>query len=435
MKNLSPFQIILLVGSGIIIVIGVLLFAFSKSQTGEEAGTVVVWGTVPAEDFTKLTDYLQNEKKIEQIVEYRYIEPTQFDTVFTNALAEGIGPDLILITDDRLIRHEKKLFQISYEFYPERLFKDTFVEAGEIFTDQNGVFAFPFLIDPVVMYWNRSSFTEKGLSQPPKFWDELLTLAPKLVETEPDLSIKKSAVAMGEYGNINHAKSLVTTLLMQAGNKVIARNINAEAGKPLFTVILDEKLDYAVSPSQAAINFYTQFANPSRTVYSWNRSMSNSLDAFIAGDVAMYFGFASEFATVREKNPNLNFDVAVVPQSRTGIRATYGKVLALAIPKTTPNVERAFALVRNLTEPDVSAYYSDSLFLPPVRRDLLARNPTNAFMQTFQESALISKNVYDFNPEQTDDIFKRMIESVVSGRMTTSEAVLRASGEIDLLRP
>ncbi len=435
MKNISPFQIILLVLSGIVIVVGVLIFAFTKSKGAEEGGTVVVWGTVTAAEFTNLTDYVQNQKKIEQFVEYKYIEPEQFDTVFTNALAEGIGPDVVLITDDRLIRHEKKLFQISYEFYPERLFKDTFVEAGEIFTDQNGIYAFPFLIDPIVMYWNRSLFTEKGLSQPPKFWDELLTLTPKLVETDPDLTIKKSAVAMGEYTNVSHAKALITTLLMQAGNKIIVRNVSQEAGKPPFTVILDEKLDYAVSPSQAAINFYTQFANPSRTVYSWNRSMPNSLDAFITGDVAMYFGFASEFSTVREKNPNLNFDVSVIPQSRTGIRATYGKVLAFGIPKTTPNVERAFALIRTLTGPDVVAFYSDALFLPPVRRDILSNKPSNAFMQTFQESALISKNVYDFNPEQTDGIFKRIIESVVSGRMTTSEAILRANGEIDLLRP
>jgi multiple sugar transport system substrate-binding protein len=435
MKNLSVFQIILLVGSGIIIVIGVLLFAFSKSRSSQEVGIVVMWGTLPNEEFIKLYEYLQSEKRIEQTVDYKYIEPAQFDNVFTTALAEGIGPDLILITDDKLVKHEKKIFQVSYEVYTERFFKDTFIEAGEIFTDEKGVFAFPFLVDPIVMYWNRASFTEKGLSQPPKYWDELLTLAPKLIETEPDLSIKKSAVAMGEYGNVNNAKSLITTLLMQAGNRIITRNITNESGMPLFSVILDDKLDYAVSPSQAAVNFYTQFANPSRTVYSWNRSLSNSLDSFVTGDVAMYFGFASEFSTIRQKNPNLNFDVAVIPQSRSGTRATYGRTLAIAIPKTTPNVERAFAFIRNLTDRDVISFVSDSLFLPPVRRDLLSVRPGNAFMQTFHDSALISKNVYDFNPEETDAIFKRMIESVVSGRMTTSEAVLRASGEIDLLRP
>lgn len=435
MKNLSPFQIILLVVSGIVIVIGVVIFAFSKSSTSAEAGTVVVWGTVTDADFTLMSDYLKSQKQIEQTIEYRYIEPSQFDTVFTTALAEGIGPDLVLITDDKIVRHEKKLFQISYEFFPERLYKDSFVEAGEIFKDEKGVFAFPFLIDPIVMYWNRSFFTEKGLSQPPKFWDEMLTTVPQLVETDLDLTIKKSAVAMGDYGNINHAKQILTTLLMQAGNKIVQRNLIADPGTPPYTVILDESFDFATSPSQSAVNFYTQFANPSRTVYSWNRSLPNSLDSFIAGDVAMYFGYASEFATVRQKNPNLNFDVALIPQSKSGTRATYGKVLALAIPKSTPNVERAYALIRHLIEPEVNSFISDVLFLPPVRRDLLATRSENAFMQTFHDSALIAKNVYDFNPEETDKIFQRLIESVVSGRLTTSEAVVRAAGEINLLQP
>lgn len=435
MKNLSPFQIILLVVSGIIIVAGVSIFAFSKASTSAQAGTVVVWGTISEAEFTPFIDYLVSQKKIEQTINYRYIDPVNFDTIFTTALAEGIGPDLVMITDDKLVRHENKLFQISYEYYPERLFKESFVEAGEIFTDQRGVFAFPFQIDPIVMYWNRSFFSEKGLSQPPKFWDELLTLSPRLVETELDLSIKKSAVALGDYGNISHAKQILTTLLMQAGNKIVVRNAIDNPSAPLYTVIFDESLDFSASPSQAAVNFYTQFANPSRTVYSWNRSLPNSLDSFIAGDVAMYFGFASEFATIRQKNPNLNFDVAVIPQSKSGSRATYGKVLALAIPKTTPNVERAFAVVRHFIEPNATAFMSDILFLPPVRRDLLAKQPQNAFMQTFHDSALISKNVYDFNPEETNNIFKRMIESVVSGRLTTSEAVIRANGEINTLQP
>lgn len=435
MKNLSPFQIILLVVSGIIIIAGVSIFAFSRASTSTEAGTVVVWGTISEADITPFIDYLVSQKKIEQTINYRYIEPQSFDTIFTTALAEGLGPDLVMITDDKLVRHENKLFQISYEFYPERLFKESFIEAGEIFKDQRGVFAFPFQIDPIVMYWNRSTFSEKGLSQPPKFWDELLTLAPQLVETELDLSIKKSAVAMGDYGNISHAKEILTTLLMQAGNDIVVRNTIDNPSASLYTVIFDESLDFSVSPSQAAVNFYTQFANPSRTVYSWNRSLPNSLDSFIAGDVAMYFGYASEFATVRQKNPNLNFDVAVIPQSRSGTRSTYGKVFALAIPKTTPNVERAFAVVRHFIEPSASAFMADVLFLPPVRRDLLAKPPQNAFMQTFHDSALISKNVYDLNPEETNNIFRRLIESVVSGRLTTSEAVIRASGEINTLMP
>lgn len=409
------------------------MFAFTKSKNADDGGTVVLWGTLAEENFTELKNFLESQKRIEQKIEYLYIDPAQFDLKLTTALAEGTGPDLILMTEDKLFRHEKKLFQISYEFFPERTFKDTFIEAGEIFTDEKGVFGFPFLVDPIVMYWNRSIFTQKGLSQPPKYWNELLTMVPKLIETDSTLTIKKSAVALGEYSNINHAKEILTTLMMQAGNPIVVRNSQNASGVRPYTVVFDDKFDYTVAPSQAAVNFYTQFANPSRTVYSWNRSLPNSLDSFIAGDTAMYFGYASEFATIRQKNPNLNFDVAVIPQSRSGENATYGKVLAFAIPKTTPNADRSFALIQNLIANDTVKFISDLVFLPPVRRDLLAGNAENAYMQTFHDSALIADNFNDFNPEETDQILKRMIESVVSGRLTATEAIGRANGEIELL--
>ena len=410
------------------------MFAFSQNESNRQKGTVVVWGTITNEDFTLLKNYLESEKEIPQSVEYLFIEPFEFDSKLTTALAEGVGPDVVLLTDNRLVIHENKLLQIDYEFFPERLFKDTFVEAGEIFTDENGIFGFPFLIDPMVMYWNRALFTEAGESQPPKYWDELLTLVPDLTVKDTNLAIEKSAIAMGDYENINHAKELFTTLLLQSGNDVVRRKTEEEGGRK-YEILFANKLGFTVAPAQAAVNFYTQFSNPSRNVYSWNRSLPDSLDAFIAGDVAIYFGFASEFATVRQKNPNLNFDVAVIPQSRSGRSSTVGRVLSMAIPKTTPNVDRAYSFIQNMIEQDVVTLMSDVLFLPPVRRDLLAGNPGNAFMQTFHDSALLSENIYDFDPDETDEIFRNVIESVVSGRLTTSEAVTRAHNELQLLMP
>jgi hypothetical protein len=41
--------------------------------------------------------------------------------------------------------------------------------------------------------------------------------------------------------------------------------------------------------------------------------MPNSLDYFLSGRLATYFGFVSEAPRIRFKNPNLNFDVAEIP--------------------------------------------------------------------------------------------------------------------------
>lgn len=421
--------------SGILIVIGVVMFAFARSRQSITSGNVVVWGTMADTDFVNIRNFLVDIKEIEQNVEYVAIDSNQFDNELTTALAEGRGPDVVMITDDKLIRHRDKLFQINYEVYDERSFKDTFIEAGEKFKDDKGIFGFPYLVDPLVMYWNRTHFTQKGISQPPKYWDEMLTLVPQLTEKDEKNAIVRAAIPMGEYQNVNHAKEIFTTLMLQTGNQIVIENNDPEdePGIQDYIVTLDDKLGKSVTPVNAAVNFYTQFANPSKDVYTWNRSLSNSLDAFIAGDLSMYFGFASEFATIRQKNPNLNFDVAVMPQSRIGLPTTYGRVLSLAIPRNNVVLERSFAFIMNMISTDAIDTTSDTLFLPPVRRDLLGRSPSNAFMQTFHNSALISENIFDFNPEELDQIFRRMIESSVSGSFSTSEAVARANEELELL--
>jgi ABC-type glycerol-3-phosphate transport system substrate-binding protein len=64
--------------------------------------------------------------------------------------------------------------------------------------------------------------------------------------------------------------------------------------------------------------------------------MSKSL--FLSGSLATYFGFASEYYDLKNKNPNLDFDVAPLPQAKGERRAaTYGKMYGFSIVHTTPN--------------------------------------------------------------------------------------------------
>ncbi len=68
-------------------------------------------------------------------------------------------------------------------------------------------------------------------------------------------------------------------------------------------------------------DFYTRFARPDNTLYSWNRSFSSDRDRFVSGDLALYFGYGSEGKELERLNPNLNFDIAEVPQGATAPEA------------------------------------------------------------------------------------------------------------------
>ena len=57
----------------------------------------------------------------------------------------------------------------------------------------------------------------------------------------------------------------------------------------------------------SVLKFYTDFADPLKDVYSWNKSFSNSRDAFSAENLVFYLGYASELQSLINKNPNQNF--------------------------------------------------------------------------------------------------------------------------------
>jgi ABC-type glycerol-3-phosphate transport system substrate-binding protein len=189
-------------------------------------------------------------------------------------------------------------------------------------------------------------------------------------------------------------------------------------------------------PAEAAVSFYTEFGNPAKPSYSWNRSLPNSTNYFLSGDLALYFGFASEISNIQLKNPNLNFDVAMVPMSREGgTNVSFANFEAFAIPKSSKNTSGAFAVASILSGPVGGSAFNKVMKLAPVRRDLLSKKPTSAYESIFYDSAIRAKGWLDPNPTETDAVFKNMIESITSGRARVSEAISRTQRELSGLLP
>jgi len=425
-KHMTKFQVILTAIFGVFILGGVIIFSAYRGSSQEKV-TVTVWGSVPSslfEDIVKQTSLGESETIT---VEYLERGEDEFDQLFVEALASGFGPDLFILPSDKIIKHKNKIFVIPYEVFTLRQFKDSFIEGAEVYASPEGVLAMPLVLDPLVMYWNRSIFNEARITEPPKYWDEFYNLANLISKKDGALNIQKSAVAFGEFANISHAKAIISTLAMQAGTPI--------------TVWEGDKIQSALSygyskptvPGEAAVSFYTEFSNPAKTSYSWNRSLPISYNYFLGGDLGLYFGFASEIAGLQLKNPNLNFDVAPVPMSREGGEANvYGKFYALAITKAAKSPNAAFAVATVLTS-EGAKIWSDAVRLPPVRRDLLAQKQTDAYKSIFYDSAIRAKAWLDPEPIESNSVFRNMIESITSGRARVSEAVTRASRELDAL--
>jgi ABC-type glycerol-3-phosphate transport system substrate-binding protein len=427
----SNFQIIVLGLCTALILVGIAVFAsFGGLLGGSSIGKVTIWGTEDSDSMQNLLDYLRSTDKSFQNVSYVEKDPSTYQTDLVNAMANGTAPDLFMLDNNSLDSFSDKVLTIPYSSVSQSTFLTSYIDEGQLFLTKAGSLALPFEVDPLVMYWNRDLFASAGLASAPVYWNDFLTLSPKITSINASAEVKKSAVALGQWQNIDHAKAILSTLFMQAGDQIVVR---ASDGTPQV-VFGTTPAGYPSNPAESALRFYTEFANPSKTSYSWNRALPRASSMFESGDLAVYFGLSSEYGNIAALNPNLHFSVSLLPQIEgNSTRITYASIVGLAIPRAAKNAQGALVIAQKLTSKDASAYLSKELTLPSVRRDVPADTASNAAADTFLQSALISRTWLDPNPQGSDAVFKEMIESVVSGKAQPSNAVLNAQQELQRL--
>lgn len=427
------FQLSLLGGFAVLALLGLVVFAtLDGSSDSLLISDITIWGSYPVGSMNATISNLN--KSIGGLDKVTYVEkpPERLYADLIEALASGAGPDLVIMDDDRLIPFLNKVYYIPYESYSERLFRDTFIEGGEVFALPNAIYALPFTVDPLVLYWNRSMFSAAGITQAPKTWEEVVGLVPRLSRVEKGATLVQGALAFGVYENILNAKDILSALMMQAGV-----HITFHDGKGLRSGLLGVGTgDEGRSSAEAAVRFFTDFSDPKKTVYSWNHSFERSRESFMAGQVAMYVGFVSEADTMRRINPNLNFDVTTLPQSQARNEPkTYGHFQGLVVMRSSRDPSRAFAVAQRLTSAQGIDLFQEITKLPPVRRDLLARRPSDAEGAVAYDAAITAHSWLEPDGSAVDDIFGRMIGDIISGRSGITGAVNVANRELDTLLP
>jgi len=425
MGNLSSFQIVF---TGIImglIVLALLVFAgvipgFSSISGGDPV-PLALWGFLPKENLTKTLGLINDEN--EKIFKLDYVEKNieTYENELLNALASDMGPDIFMLTQDMILKYKQKAYLIPFDVFSERSFKDTFVDVADIFLWKvedmdSGIVAVPFVIDPIVMYWNKDIFSSVGFVNAPRSWDEFQSYSIAFTQKDVSGNILQSGSAMGEYSNINNVKDIFSMLVLQSGNKMIDPSD--------LDVVFGERGSLVVEPVNSALSFFTSFSNPSKASYSWNRALSNSKDFFSGGKLAVYFGYASEYNDIIKQNPHLNFDVAVVPQVKdSSVQATFGNISALAVSKKSLYVGPSISAVFSFTGDDILEELNQEMFLPPIKRSLINKGTKNPILSVFYKSAVQARSWLEPDSESVSGIFKDMIESVVYGKKNISQAV------------
>ena len=427
------FQILLLVAFGTMAVGGVLYLAIYDNSDGYVAGdfSVTIWGP-PFKDeaVKKILGELVKEEDNSIYANVSYVEkhPATIYSDILESIATGNSPDIVIISSEDLLALKNKILPISFETLPKSSFYEQWVEGSDVFMLEDATYARPFLVDPLVMYWNRDIFTNEAIATPPKDWDTFVAVAPRLSKIISGSELVQSAVAFGEYDNVLHAKEILSALFMQTGARIVDENVRG------FTTHIETTRNLN---TDTAMSFYTSFSNPVKKVYSWNKTFDRSREAFAADKVAMYMGFISEEDIIaNELNPNLNFGMAVLPQSNnTKTSVTFGNFYGIAVLKNGSNPRNANTIAVNLASAAIASRVAEVADLPPVHLDLLSTiDPLDANSKVKLQSAIMSRAWLEPAPRSSvETSFKSAINDVVAGSVTPEMGVNVLGKDIEAL--
>ena len=436
---MSNFQTILVAIFLAFFVFAVLIFSGIIKIGGSGGsstlqGKVVIWGTFPSSAITNVVDDINtNNEELNVIYVKKDLSAYQQDLI--EAFANGVGPDLFIITPDMIQKNNNFIYKIPYASYSDKTFRNTFIDGADIYLDSEGVIGFPIIVDPLVLYYNKDILSNEGMVFPPQSWDELFNLNPSLTKRDNIGTINQSMIALGQYNNVNNVKDILATILIQNNNPIVTRGIDVTNKMSYISMLKSNPSNLSISPAEAAIKFFVEFSNPSNIAYSWNRSLPNSLDMFTWGKLAFYIGRASELFNIQSMNPNLSFDVTQIPQIKDSTtKRTYGEIYAVVINKKSSNMASSFGVAGILSAEDNIKNLSVSLSLPSTSRALLSNKPTtNPYLSTFFNSAIIARGWLDPDKNKSNLIFKEMIENTLSNKLSVSESINKAQGQLELL--
>ncbi len=429
MSSMRPFQIIVISLFAVAALGGLLLFAtFKGFGTAKPVGAVVIWGTLPADAVLPAISELKRVHEEFKSVTYEEREVATFDTNLADALASGAGPDMIITNQEWLLAQANKLSVIPFSQISERSFRDSYLPIDDIFLTDTGTYGIPFAVDPLILYYNRTRLASANIPQVPTSWEGIMGVTPNLTTRTDAGVIVKSALPLGTYDNVDNARGILSLLLLQSGNAISART----TGQLRSSLASGENAASGVSAAESSINFYTQFADPAKIVYTWNRSLPDSYNAFIAGDSALYLGYASQRVFIAAANPNLDFDIAPVPQPETATtRVNYALAYAFAIPKGSGNAVGALRAARLLASAELAPQLLDGLGMAPAARALLSPAKSDIDTPVIYPQALIARGWLSPAPAATDRIFAGMITAIISGRMSVHDALTTADQSLN----
>jgi len=333
----SMFFKILKISLGLVIVLGIILAIYNLilpkffpakinqaklTYWGLQEDAVVV---VPI-----ITDFEKEHPNIK--IEYSKEDLGQYKDKLVTRIKNGNGPDIFRFHNTWVSELSDLLLPLPNSVISKEDFSKNYYPVAKTDLIKNGaIYGIPLQIDTLNLYINRDLFQAAGLTAPTT-WMDFVNYAKQLTVKDENNNIKTAGAAMGTFSNITHAPDIISMLFVQNGVDLSNMSSNLQAAGD-------------------ALNFYSSFAMPKANV--WDDTLDQSIKAFAAGSLAMYFGYSWDFFTIKSMNPNLSFDIYQVP-SLPGQNITIASYWVEGISSKTKHQKEAILFMQYLASKETA---------------------------------------------------------------------------------
>jgi len=368
-----------------------------------------------------ITAYEQKYPNVQVV--YTQKDITTYPQDLINALASGSGPDIFAINNSWLPEYMDKITSAPAAAFTYTDYKNAFVDvAVNDFTQNQKVYAAPLYVDSLGLYYNKDILGSVGIATPPKTWAELASDVQKIKRADGTGYFTLSGLAAGTNANVNRAVDILYLMMLQKG----AVPYSADGTQPQFGQSVQQSGNSS-TPGLDGLNFYTSFANPASPNYNYNARSDYSIDAFANGRAAFLYSYSYTAATLKQKNPNLNFDVAAVPQpDLNNPSVNFANYWGEAVSKQSKSPNTAWNFLQFLTSKDsLDKYYAKDK-QPSSRRDLIGLQIQDPDIGVFANANLTAKSFYKPDQAKIDNIFGQMIDDVILNGVKPEQALQQA---------
>ncbi|TSC56484.1 MAG: Uncharacterized protein G01um101418_309 [Parcubacteria group bacterium Gr01-1014_18] len=295
-------------------------------------------------------------------------------------------------------------------------------------TGAQKIFGAPLGFDTLVMFYNKDILNNAGIPTPPATWSEFQQAVKKIVRVDDSGRIILSGAALGTASNVERSSDILSLLMMQNG--AVMETLDRDIKFHEMPQELAEKR--VIAPGEEAVRFYTDFSSPVKEVYTWTPDMPNSLDAFISGRLAFFFGYSYHIPVVKQRAPKLNYAIGKVPQIPGNPEVNFANYFVEVVSKKSRFQNEAWDLLKFISSADAAKGYLAKAKKPTALRSLVLSQIEDVEMGPFAEQILTAKSWYKgYEPLAVESIFRDMIDQANKGEYKLKDIIGNAADKVE----